>query len=208
MKIAVIQAASCADKNPLLYKYARMYAKDAAVYDFGCFSAEEGYSYIEIALLTGLLLASGAIDLVITGCSSGQGMMLACNSMPGVLCGYLPAPRDAFLFGRINNGNAVSLPLGDGYTYAGEENLRATLEALFTGEFGAGWPEGSRERKQRDTRLLKELRALSQVRFIDLLQRADGALVRRALTKRDVVSFVLEHGTDAEIRAWLEDNIP
>lgn len=32
------------------------------------------------------------VDFVVTGCSSGQGMMLACNSMPGILCGYTPTP--------------------------------------------------------------------------------------------------------------------
>lgn len=39
-------------------------------------------------------------------------MMLACNSLPNVICGYVENPQDAFLFGRINNGNAVSIPLG------------------------------------------------------------------------------------------------
>ena len=53
-----------------------------------------------------------------TGCSSGQGMMLACNSLPGVLCGFVQTPQDAFLFGRINGGNAVSLPLAASFVYS------------------------------------------------------------------------------------------
>jgi ribose/galactose isomerase family protein len=64
----------------------------------------EKYSYIEISILAGILLASRTVDFVVTGCSSGQGMMLACNSMPG----YAPTLNDAYLFAQINNGNAIS----------------------------------------------------------------------------------------------------
>ena len=113
MKIAVIQASSQSQKNGLLYGTVKKYASDSEVINFGCFGNEEQkYSYIEISILVGLLLSSKAVDFVVTGCSSGQGMMLACNNMPGVLCGYIPAPMDAYLFAQINDGNAVSLPLG------------------------------------------------------------------------------------------------
>ena len=47
-----------------------------------------------------MLLSSKSIDFVVTGCSSGQGMMIACNSLPDVICGYVENPQDAFLFGR------------------------------------------------------------------------------------------------------------
>ena len=140
------------------------------MYNFGCFAyEEEQYSYIEIALLIGMLIDENIVDFVVTGCSSGQGMMLACNSMPGVLCGYVPSPRDAFLFAQINNGNAVSLPLGEEYTYTGEDNLEATIQALFSKPFGGGWPESEAERKVADSLKLKELRAASQLSFRDFL---------------------------------------
>ena len=117
MKIGIIQASSQSGKNELIYKTVLRYAGDAEVINFGCFQDDKtSYSYIEISILAGLLLNSGSVDLIITGCSSGQGMMLALNSFPGVLCGYVPTPKDAFLFARINNGNAVSLPLGEDYT--------------------------------------------------------------------------------------------
>lgn len=45
---------------------------------------------------------------MVTGCSSGQGMMLACNSLPGVLCGYVGSPSDAKVtmdkYNKITNG--------------------------------------------------------------------------------------------------------
>ena len=34
-------------------------------------------------MMISLLIESGAVDFVVTGCSSGQGMMLACNSLSG-----------------------------------------------------------------------------------------------------------------------------
>ena len=114
MRIGVIQASSQSGKNSLLFETVKTYAKYATVLNFGCTSEEkEKYSYIEISILAGLLLASGSLDLVVTGCSSGQGMMLACNNVPGVLCGYVPTPMDAYLFAQINDGNAVSVPLGE-----------------------------------------------------------------------------------------------
>ena len=120
MKIGVIQASSQTDKNEFLFSMVQKYAPDAEVINFGCKADEKySYSYVEISVLIGLLLASKAVDFIVTGCSSGQGMMLACNNMPGVLCGYAPTPMDAYLFAQINNGNAVSLPLGEEYTWAG-----------------------------------------------------------------------------------------
>lgn len=108
---------------------------------------EEKYSYIEISILIGMLIDENVVDFVVTGCSSGQGMMLACNSMPGVLCGYAPTPKDAYLFAQINNGNAISLPLGEQYTYIGEENLEMTLKALFSEPFGGGYPASEAQEK-------------------------------------------------------------
>ena len=116
MRIGVIQASSQTGKNNILYETVLRNAKQHEVVNFGCFPNEkETYSYVDISIEIGLLIASGAIDFAVTGCSSGQGMMLACNSIPGVLCGYTPTPQDAFLFGRINNGNAISVPLGLNY---------------------------------------------------------------------------------------------
>lgn len=195
MRIAVIQASSQADKNNLLYNATKKYALDSEIVNFGCAGTEaERYSYIEISVLIGLLLGSEAVDFVVTGCSSGQGMMLACNSMPGVLCGYAPTPKDAYLFAQINNGNAISLPLGEDYTWTGAGNLEQTLQALFSEPFGQGYPRSEADRKLRDTVLLKELRRRSQVETAALLGGLDAELVRKLLTKRDVIDFVWADG--------------
>ena len=79
MKIAIIQATSQENKNELIYSAVKKYASESDIYNFGCPGKDEYiYSYIVISVLIGLLLASKAVDFVVTGCSSGQGMMLAC----------------------------------------------------------------------------------------------------------------------------------
>ena len=52
------------------------------------------------------------------------------------------------LFGRINDGNAVSLPLGLNFGWAGEINLQCTIEKLFADAFGIGYPPEDAERKR------------------------------------------------------------
>ena len=203
MTIGVIQASSQAQKNSLLFNMVKRYAPDSVVVNFGCKeNEEEKYSYIEISLLTGLLLASGSVDFIVTGCSSGQGMMLACN-MPGVLCGYAPSPMDAYLFAQINNGNAISVPLGEDYTYTGIDNLERTIEKLFSEPFGQGYPKGQEERKLKDTSLLKKIREKSQVRTIELMQSLDTVIVDKIKKKRDVIEFIINNGKNEEIVHWL-----
>ena len=87
MKIAVIQASSQKDKNTLLFRCVQsaVAGKGWEAVNFGVFAEEEdSYSYIETALNISMLLESCAVDFAVTGCSSGQGMMLACNSLPGI----------------------------------------------------------------------------------------------------------------------------
>ena len=203
MTIGVIQASSQAQKNSLLFNTVKRYAPDSVVVNFGCKeNEEEKYSYIEISLLTGLLLASGSVDFIVTGCSSGQGMMLACNNMPGVLCGYAPSPMDAYLFAQINNGNAISVPLGEDYTYTGIDNLERTIEKLFSEPFGQGYPKGQEERKLKDTSLLKNIREKSLVRTIELMQSLDTVIVDKIKKKRDVIEFIINNGKNEEIVHW------
>ncbi|MCR5475414.1 MAG: RpiB/LacA/LacB family sugar-phosphate isomerase [Lachnospiraceae bacterium] len=197
MRIGVIQASSQAGKNELIFNTVKKYAPPGSeVFNFGCTEDEAGnYSYIDISVLIGLLLGSGAVDFIVTGCSSGQGMMLACNSMPGVICGYAPTPRDAYLFAQINNGNAISLPLGEDYTWGGYENFDKTIEALFSEPFGQGYPKSEADRKLKDTEILKEIRKKGQLTISELLSRLDPGFLDGIKKKRDVIDFIRENGS-------------
>lgn len=195
MRIGIIQASSQASKNQLLFDTVKKYAAGDEIINFGCSENEsERYTYVEISVLAGMLLASKAVDFIVTGCSSGQGMMLACNSFPGVLCGYAPTPMDAYLFVQINNGNAVSLPLGEEYTWAGYENFENTIAKLFSEPFGRGYPKSEAARKIKDTLLLKEIRIRSQRSAADLLNVLDRSFLEQILRKQDVIQFILQHG--------------
>lgn len=202
MKIAVIQASSQKDKNKLIYDCVLQAVKnqDSEVINFGIFPEEKVmYSYIEIAFMVSLLLESGAVDFVVTGCSSGQGMMLACNSLPGVLCGYVPTPADAFLFGRINDGNAVSLPLGLNFGWAGEINLQSIADRLFDGPFGIGYPQKDAERKKNDTKKLKEINMIAKRKMEDVLLSLDSKLISAACQRKNVYDYILEYGTNEKL---------
>ncbi len=204
MTIGVIQASSQAAKNELIYGSVNAHAAGCNVINFGCTPDEDNkYSYIEISILIGLLLSSKAVDFIVTGCSSGQGMMLACNNMPGVLCGYCPTPKDAYLFAQINNGNAVSLPLGEEYTWNGFENMDQTIAKLFSEPFGQGYPKNEAARKLEDTRLLKAIRNDSQVSMTDLLKKLDKPLLDKILNKNNVLEYIIKNGKDREIAASL-----
>ena len=201
MRIGVIQASSQAAKNQLLFDTVKKYAVKDEVINFGCKADEaERYSYVEIAVLAGLLLAIESVDFIVTGCSSGQGMMLACNSFPGVLCGYAPSPMDAYLFAQINDGNAVSLPLGEEYTWAGYENFEKTIAKLFSEPFGQGYPKSEAARKIKDTRMLKEIRSRSQRSAEELLDSLDSAFTEHLLCKQDVIRYILQHGKTDFVR--------
>lgn len=202
MRIGVIQASSQREKNPLIYKCTQKAAEKRGhqVVNFGVFPEEqENWTYVETAFLISLLLSSGAVDFMVTGCSSGQGMMLACNSLPGVLCGYLPTPQDAFLFARINGGNAASLPLGLGFGWMGDINLQCTLDKLFDGEFGVGWPPEEAQRKQRDTLLLKELNGITKGTIAEHFERYPKELVRKTLGRENVIQYIKKFGKEPVI---------
>lgn len=205
MRIGIIQASSQAAKNQLLFETVRKYAVHDEIINFGCTENEpERYSYVEISVLAGALLASEAIDFIVTGCSSGQGMMLACNSFPGVLCGYAPSPMDAYLFAQINNGNAVSLPLGEDYTWGGYENFENTIAKLFSEPFGQGYPKDEAARKMKDTRILKEIRRNSQCSAADLLDSLDQSFIEHIMCKQDVVQYILRHGKNSIVQ-WMRE---
>lgn len=206
MKIGIIQASSQSEKNSILEKSVRMSVrnKQHKVINFGVFGNESvKYSYVQIALCISMLIESKAVDFVVTGCSSGQGMMLACNSLPGILCGYVENPTDAYLFGRINHGNVASYPLGLNFGWAGEINLQNTMNALFEEPLGIGYPAEDAQRKKEDTLLLKRINAISKKSLMQILPDLDQTFVKPALTYDPVRSYIMQNGEDENLKQFL-----
>jgi ribose 5-phosphate isomerase RpiB len=207
MTIGVIQASSQSDKNKILEKSVKMAVanQDHQVINFGVFGNENlSFSYVQIALCISMLIESKAVDFVVTGCSSGQGMMLACNSLPGILCGYIENPTDAYLFGRINHGNVASYPLGLNYGWAGEINLQNTMNALFEEPFGIGYPVQDAQRKKEDTLLLKRINAISKKSLIEVLPDLDQNFVKTTLNYDPVRNYIMQNGKDEKLKQYIK----
>jgi hypothetical protein len=65
--------------------------------------------------------------------------------MPGVVCGLLQSPLDAFLFSQINGGNCISLALNYRYGWAADRNVSLILDQFFALASGGGYPAHRRE---------------------------------------------------------------
>ncbi|KAA9317662.1 Ribose/Galactose Isomerase [Streptococcus anginosus] len=200
MRVAVIQGTTRRNMNLLLFESVKKAVQSSdEVLNFGIFEEEnEQYSYVEIAILISFLMESGAVDFVVTGCSSGQGMMLACNSLPDLLCGYIENPQDAFLFGRINGGNVASLPLDLNFGWQGELNLQYTLDKLFDGEFGMGYPEHEAEIKRLEASALKNLNRLTKRSWEELLDQSPKDNLNKLLQRKIVMNAIINKGSNKE----------
>ena len=113
MRIALINENSQAAKNEMIYASLKKVAesKGHTVDNYGMYSADDKaqLTYVQNGILAAILLNSGAADFVVTGCGTGEGAMLALNSFPGVLCGHVVDPSDAYMFMQINDGNAIAM---------------------------------------------------------------------------------------------------
>lgn len=89
---------------------------------------DDPLTYVQNGILAAILLNSKTADYVVTGCGTGEGAMLACNAFPGVLCGHIEDPLDAYIFAQINDGNAISLPFAKGFGWGGDLNLEYIFE--------------------------------------------------------------------------------
>lgn len=186
MRIALINENSQAAKNDLIYTTLKNVAdsKGFEVDNYGMYAAddESQLTYVQNGILAAILLNSGAADFVVTGCGTGEGAMLALNSFPGVICGHVVDPSDAYMFMQINNGNAIALPFAKGFGWGAELNLTYIFEKLFEGEPGGGYPKERVVPEQRNAKILNEVRkAAFKDSLIDILKSLDQELVKGAV---------------------------
>ena len=129
--------------------------------------------YVGTGVLTGILLNTGAVDFVITGCSTGCGASIACNMMPNVYCGYVKDKVDALLFRKINAGNAISIPYGRIFGVGFEIILEEIFTTLFETEEASGYPSERKEiqDKQRDN--LVKIKKCTNRDLLNILEEMD-----------------------------------
>ena len=186
MRIALINENSQAAKNDMIYSTLKKVAdsKGFEVDNYGMYSADDKaqLTYVQNGILAAILLNSGAADFVVTGCGTGEGAMLALNSFPGVICGHVVDPSDAYMFMQINDGNAIALPFAKGFGWGAELNLTYIFEKLFEGEPGGGYPKERVVPEQRNKKILDEVRKVAfKDSLIDILKNLDQDLVTGAV---------------------------
>ncbi len=208
MKIALINENSQAAKNEVIFETLKSVAEPLGheVYNYGMYSDDDPNSltYIQNGILAALLLNSGAADFVVTGCGTGEGAMLALNSFPGVICGHVQDPLDAFLFGQINDGNAIAIPFAKGFGWGAELNLAYIFERIFTGERGQGYPEERAVPIKRNKKILDEVKTKCYRPLLDILSDIDQDLVKGAVSGEKFEELFFEHSKDEEINAFVK----
>lgn len=182
MKIAVINEISAADKNADILR--ALEDRGHSVLNLGNTRSSDSPAllYIHTGLMSALLLHLKAVDFVIGGCGTGLGYLNSVMQYPGVFCGHLLTPLDAFLFARINAGNCVSLALNQGYGWAGEVNLRLIFDALFTPETGSGYPVARAEPQRQGRHLLQQVSRTTHRPMPEILSALPEEVLRPALT--------------------------
>lgn len=208
MKIALIIENSQAAKSEIVHAALTAVAEPLGheVFHYGMYSAEDKASltYVMNGLLTGILLNSGAADFVVTGCGTGTGSMLAANAMPGVFCGLIIDPTDAFLFGQINDGNAIAMPYAKGFGWAAELNLQDVYRKLFEGERGLGYPKERAEIMRKNRGILKELKAATCKDIISALKAVDQDLLKAAIAGEKFQEYFFANATDEGVRDYIK----
>ena len=207
MKIALIIENSQAAKSSIVHDALKSVAEPLGhqVHHYGMYSAEDKASltYVMNGLLAGILINSKAADFVVTGCGTGMGTMLAANSMPGVFCGLIVDPTDAFLFGQINDGNAIAMPYAKGFGWAAELNLQDCYRKLFDGERGLGYPKERAQIMAKNRGILKELKAASCKDILTVLKSVDQDLLKAAIAGERFEELFFANAQDSAIADYV-----
>ncbi len=209
MKIALINENSQAAKNELICNTLKSVVEPMGheVHNYGMYGAEDPnqLTYVQIGILTAVLINSGAADFVITGCGTGEGAMLACNSFPKVLCGHITSPLDAYLFSQVNDGNCIAMPFAQGFGWGGELNLQYTFEKLFFAPGGGGYPKERVVPEQRNKKILDSVKEVTHTDICTILKNLDRELVKGALSGEGVQKYFFANCKCDKIAACVKE---
>lgn len=208
MKIALINENSQAAKNAVIENALKKVVEPMGheVVNYGMYSADDAaqLTYVQVGILSAILLNSGAADYVITGCGTGEGAMLACNSFPGVICGHVEDPLDAYTFAQINDGNAIAIPFAKGFGWGGDLNLEYIFEKLFCEESGQGYPRERAVPEKRNKKILDEVKLSCYRKLIDILPDLDQELLKGAVAGEKFKELFFASCKDEELGAFIK----
>lgn len=208
MRIALINENSQAGKNALIESTLRKVVEPMGhtVDNYGMYTAEDAcqLTYVKAGLLAAILLNSGAADYVVTGCGTGEGAMLACNSFPGVLCGHLVDPSDGFMFAQINDGNCVALPYAKDFGWGAELKLEMIFRQLFGFGHGNGYPAERVVPEQRNKKILDEVKKITHRPMIDILHDIDQTFLKETVSGEHFAELFYPACKDEAIASYLK----
>jgi ribose 5-phosphate isomerase RpiB len=182
MKIAVINETSAADRNADIL--AALEGRGHEIINAGMTQngIQPELTYIHTGLLAALLLNTKKADLVVGGCGTGQGFLNSVMQYPGVFCGHILNPLDAWLFTQINGGNCISLMLNQGYGWASNVNLRMIFDALFSVTPGGGYPPHRAESQAASRTLLTGISQATHKSMTEIILSLPEEVVKPALS--------------------------
>ena len=208
MKIALINENSQAAKNRTILNALLKVVEPMGhtVDNYGMYATDDAaqLTYVQCGILAAILLNSGAADYVVTGCGTGEGAMLALNSFPGVICGHVEDPVDAYTFAHVNDGNAVAMPFAKGFGWGGELNLEYCFEKLFGFGHGQGYPPERREPEMRNKAILNDVRGRTMRPLLEVLPQLDPALVKGAVAGEHFSELFFAHCKDEAIAGYIK----
>lgn len=208
MKIALINENSQAAKNELICKTLKSVVEPMGhtVYNYGMYSAEDKaqLTYVQVGLLTAILINAKAADYVVTGCGTGEGACLACNSFPKVLCGHVVDPSDAYMFAQINDGNAIALPFAKGFGWGAEINLQYIFEKLFGCESGQGYPPERVVPEQRNKKILDGVKEITHTDIMTILKKIDQQFLKDTVSGEKFQEYFFANCQVPEIADYIK----
>ncbi|MDD6222063.1 MAG: RpiB/LacA/LacB family sugar-phosphate isomerase [Lachnospiraceae bacterium] len=209
MRIALINENSQAAKNGTIYAALKKVAdeKGYTVDNYGMYAADDEaqLTYVQNGILAAILLNSKAADFVVTGCGTGEGAMLALNSFPGVICGHVEDPLDAYTFAQINDGNAIAIPFALRFGWAGDLNLQYIFEKLWSEPSGSGYPKERAVPEKRNKQILDTVRkAAFKEDLVEILKSLDPELVKGAVAGKNFKDLFFTNCKDEKIGAYVK----
>lgn len=208
MRIALINENSQAAKNEMIFKTLSAVAEKYGhtVVNYGMYSSEDSHSltYVKVGLLSAILLNSSAVDFVVTGCGTGEGAMLACNSFPNVLCGHIVDPSDAYMFRQINDGNVISLPFAKGFGWGAELNLEYIFDKLLECDGGNGYPVERAIPEKQNKLILDDVKKVTHKDMLTILKEIDREFLKSTIDYDFFREDFYANCKDSEISEFLK----
>ena len=195
MRIAVINEVSACAKNRDILAAIEASVPGAEILNIGM-SDPEGQpqlTYMHTGLISAMLLHAGWCDFAVGGCGTGQGYLNSVMQYPGVFCGLIQEPLDAWLFSQINGGNCVSLALNKGYGWAGDINLKYIFEKLFRDPAGQGYPCTRAESQAESRAALRALSARAHRPMEEIIADTPAQLLGPILRHKPFMDIVARH---------------